>query len=248
MKKQVGRRAERWKLYGGQDPRGVPSYATWEAARYLRMPLRTIQNWSFGFGSYGGKPLIRIADPEKHLLSFWNVAELHVLGALRRYHQIPPTKLRRVIRYLEDTFDSAHPLLTEKMLTDGVSVFVEQAQGLINASKDGQMAMRQVIEAHLQRIDQDVDGLAIRLFPFVRHSPETASSANILLHEPKIISLDPRVRFGRPVIAGTSIPTAEIAERFRAGDSFAALADEYGRPEKEIEEAIRCELTLDSAA
>lgn len=239
---------ERWQLYGGKDPREVASYTTWEAARYLRMPQRTVQNWAFGFGTYGGKPLIRVADPAKHLLSFWNVAELHVLGALRRYHQISPTKLRRMIKYLENTFDSRHPLLTEKMLTDGVSVFVEQAQSLINASREGQMAMRLLMEAHLKRIDQDVDGLAVRLFPFVTRNAEIASPPDLLMHEPRIIAIDPQVRFGRPVIAGTSIPTAEIAERFRAGDSVATLADEYGRPAKEIEEAIRCELRLDTAA
>jgi uncharacterized protein (DUF433 family) len=238
----------RWKLYGGRDPRDVPSYPSWEAARYLRLPLRTLQNWAFGFGTYGGKPLIQVDDRDRHLLSFWNVAELHVLSALRRYHQISPMKLRRSIRYLERTFDSPHPLLTKKMLTDGVSVFVEEAQGLINTSKEGQLAMRQLIEAHLQRIDQDVDGLAIRLFPFVRRSTDVAHPPDVLRQEPRIISLDPRVRFGRPVIAGTSIPTAEIAERFMAGDDFAALADEYGRPPSEIEEAIRCELTLDTAA
>ena len=235
-------------MYGGRDPRDVPSYATWEAARYVRLPLRTVQNWSFGFGSYGGEPLIRSPDHGRHLLSFWNVAELHVLGALRRYHQISPQNLRRIIGYLEDTFSSPHPLLTQRMLTDGVSVFVDEAGRLINASKDGQMAIRQVMEAHLHRIDQDVDGLAIRLFPFVRHNPQTVRTPDVLAQEPKIISLDPRVRFGRPVIIGTSIPTEEIAERFRAGDSFAELADEYGRPEREIEEAIRCELTLDKAA
>jgi len=49
-------------------------------------------------------------------------------------------------------------------------------------------------------------------------------------------------------MVGTSIPTDEIAERFRAGDTMAQLADEYGRPAQEIEEAIRCELTLDKAA
>ena len=157
-------------------------------------------------------------------------------------------KLRRTIRYLEDTFDSPHPLLTERMLTDGLSVFVEQTEGLINASRGGQLAMRQLIEVHLHRIDQDVDGLAIRLFPFVRRDPHTARAPASLMNEPKIISLDPRVRFGRPVIAGTSIPTEEIAERFRAGDTVAQLADEYGRPAQEIEEAIRCELTLDRAA
>lgn len=241
--------ADRWQLYGGRDPREVPSYATWEAARYIRLPLRTVQNWAFGFGSYGGKPLIHIADQERHLLSFWNVAELHVLGALRRYHQISPQKLRRAIRYLEEAFHSPHPLRTERMLTDGVSVFIEKTGVLINASKSGQLAMRQLLEAHLQRIDQDLDGLAIRLFPFVRRDPhDDRRPPATLVNEPKIISLDPRVRFGRPVIVGTSIPTEEIAERFRAGDSFAQLANEYGRPTQEIEEAIRCELTLDKAA
>ena len=237
-----------WDLYGGRDPRDLPSYTSWDAARYVRLPLRTVQNWSFGFGTYGGEPLIRVADPERHLLSFCNVAELHVLGALRRHHRVSPKKLRVVIRYLEETFESRHPLLTESMLTDGVSVFVERTGALINATRSGQLAMRKLMEAHLRRIDPDVDGLAIRLFPFVRHDPHTTRSPTALSAEPRFISLDPRVRFGRPVIVGTGIPTEEVAERFRAGDTCSQLAEEYGRPPQEIEEAIRCELTLDRAA
>jgi uncharacterized protein (DUF433 family) len=238
---------DRWALYGGVDPRDIPAYATWEAARYLRMPLRTVQNWSFGFPSYGGEPLIRIADREHHQLSFWNLAELHVLDALRRYHQITPKKLRRLIAYLDDAFGKTpHPLVNERMLTDRLSVFVEEAGQLINATRAGQLAMQQLLAAHLKRIDQDVEGLAVRLFPFVRRKPNP--NVDDTFHEPKIISLDPRVRFGRPVIAGTSIPTLEIAERFLAGDSSADLAEDYGRPVPEIEEAIRCELALDTAA
>ena len=49
-------------------------------------------------------------------------------------------------------------------------------------------------------------------------------------------------------IVETGIPTEEVAERFRAGDTVQQLADEYGRRSQEIEEAIRCELTLDHAA
>ena len=56
--------------------------------------------------------------------------------------------------------------------------------------------------------------------------------------------IDPGVAFGRPVLAGTSIPTIAIAERFKAGESEAELALDYGREESEIEEAIRCELAV----
>jgi len=53
--------------------------------------------------------------------------------------------------------------------------------------------------------------------------------------------IDPRVAFGRPVIAGSGIPTAEVAERFNAGESINDLARDYERAPADIEEAIRCE-------
>jgi uncharacterized protein (DUF433 family) len=238
-------------MYGGMNPREVPSYATWEAARYLRIPLRTVQHWTAGFHhvDHSGrrrfaKPLVKIADPAHHLLSFVNIAELHVLDSLRYFHQVPSIKLRRLIEYLEETFKSDHPLVNEAMFAGGGKVFIERAEQLIEATQHGQIAFREVAEAHLERIDQDVDGLAIRLFPFIRKpDPQMGREA---MNEPRIIQIDPRIRYGRPVIAGTGIPTLEIAERFRAGDSFDALAEEYGRSPTEIQEAIRCELTLDT--
>jgi uncharacterized protein (DUF433 family) len=38
-----------------------------------------------------------------------------------------------------------------------------------------------------------------------------------------------------------------IAERYKAGESIDALADDYGRSRLEIEEAIRCELEVQAA-
>ncbi len=69
-------------------------------------------------------------------------------------------------------------------------------------------------------------------FPFV----EKRSS-----DEPRSIMISPAVSFGRPVISGTGIPTAVIASRFHARESVGDLAREYGRTDKEIEEAIRWE-------
>jgi hypothetical protein len=46
------------------------------------------------------------------------------------------------------------------------------------------------------------------------------------------------------VVAGTGIPTAVLAEQFKAGDPVPELAKEYGASEEAVWDAIRCELEL----
>ena len=43
------------------------------------------------------------------------------------------------------------------------------------------------------------------------------------------------------------VPTAAIAERYKAGDTIEELARDFGAKSNEIEEAIRCELELRTA-
>ena len=47
---------------------------------------------------------------------------------------------------------------------------------------------------------------------------------------------------------GSGIPTAVIAERYKAGESIADLAEDYGEDPLNIEEAVRCELQPAKAA
>jgi hypothetical protein len=35
-------------LYGGKDPRDIPTYRVSEAARYLRIPIGTVRSWVAG--------------------------------------------------------------------------------------------------------------------------------------------------------------------------------------------------------
>ncbi len=128
------------------------------------------------------------------------------------------------------------------MFTDGLNVFVRKYGELINASREGQLAMRQVMDAHLKRIDRDIRGI-VRLFPLTRKRVAVEQLAN----EPRIIAIDPLVASGRPVIEGSRIPTVEVAERFKAGESLADLAHDFRRTIAEIEEAVRIELDLDAA-
>jgi len=60
--------------------------------------------------------------------------------------------------------------------------------------------------------------------------------------------MDPRVELGRPVLKVSAVPTAVIADRYKAGESIADLAEDYGEEPLNIAEAVRCELQPAKAA
>ena len=162
-----------------------------------------------------------------------------MLSAMRRKHHIGLPTIRRALALLTERLGSKRPLLQEQFATNGVDLFVERVGQIINLSRDGQIEMADLIRAHLERIERDAKGLPIKLYPFLRNQP--------LRDQPRTVVIDPQVSFGRPVIAGTGIPTAVLAEQFKAGDTPATLAKEYGASEEAIWDAIRCELDLQAA-
>ena len=226
------------------EPREVPAYRISEVAQYLRVPKATVRAWAVGQGDF--KPVIRLErGGGLPLMSFVNLVEVHVIDALRREHDIPLQKTRGVLRLLDKLFrGEPHPLADRDLLTESGEVFVEDLGRLVSASKDGQIAIRELLQAHLRRVDRDPAGRASRLYPFTRKRQDPES----LSKEPRLVVIDPEVQFGRPVLTGTGIPTLVIADRYKAGESIADLARDYDRPEEEIEEAIRCELALPTAA
>jgi uncharacterized protein (DUF433 family) len=226
-------------LYCGGDPRDMPAYTLPEAAHYTGVPFTTLRSWVIGRHyptSEGDKffmPIIVRPDPEKPLLSFINLVECHVLAAIRRQHRVPIYSVRRALNYLTERSKTEHPLARQSFQTDGLDLFIEEYGQLINVSMKGQLAIRDLLEVHLRRIEHDQSGLALRLYPFTR-KPESKS--------PKLIVIDPRVSFGKSVVVGTGIPTSIIADRYKTGESIDDLAEDYGRKRFEIEEAIRSEL------
>lgn len=217
-----------------------PAYTASEAARILGLPLATLKAWSFGQASGGGRrflPVIKPADKSEKLLSFANLCELHVLSAIRRNHKIPLPKVRASLDYVQEKLGSDRPLLDRDFKTNGVDLFVRHASKLLNVSQRGQQALRGEFEMALARIERDKKGAPIRLFPFSR-------SLSSEKQQPKTVVIDPRLAFGRPVISKVAVPTAIIVDRFRAGDSLAEMAGDYGVAEADIEEALRFEQRL----
>ena len=227
-----------------KSPEEQPAYSITEASRYLSIPPATLRSWVAGrkyptdSGAKFFSPIIQLPADARAGLSFVNLVEAHVLDAIRRHHHVPLNKIREAIHYLRKHFSSAHPLAEQRFQTDGIDLFVDKFGQLINVTQSGQIALRELLKAHLHRVEHDATGNAIRLYPFTRKRD---------LHEPKVVVIDPHISYGRPVLVGTGIPTAIVAERYKAGESMDELAEDYGRSRKEIEEAIRCELWLEAA-
>lgn len=230
---------------GRRDPRELPAYRLVEAARYLRLPSRTLRNWLVGwdYPTQGGpRSSVRLIEPASSqplLLSFVNLTEAHVLAAIRRKHNLSLHAVRKSLDYLTRKHPSSHPLIDQQFETDGVSLFVDFYGNLENISQEGQTEIRECVKAYLERIERDPAGIPIKLYPYTRDGDEP---------QPRSVVIDPRVAFGRPVLAGTGISTAVVAERFDAGEALADLASDYGRRQEEIEEAIRVERHLRAAA
>lgn len=225
------------------DPREVPTYGIPEAAHCLHMPVATLRSWVLGRnypvgkGQRRFKPLIKIADPKNNLLSFINLTEAHVLGAFRRGFEVPLPSIRSALDYMATQYHSEHPLIEHEFETNGISLFVEHLGRLVDASAGGQLVYGFVKE-HLSRLSRE-NNIVMRLYPFTRSKPEES---------PRSIFIDPRISFGRPILATAMIPTASLAERYSAGESIDHLAADYDCERLEVEEAIRVELPRDIAA
>lgn len=219
-------------LYAGRRPEDVPAYSIGEAASLVGVPASTLRTWVRGRSfprrdGVGRSPaIIKAPNGAGAFVSFTNVVEAHVLSGLRKKYEIKLNAIRAAVRYVHDRLGVQHPLATEQFKTDGVSLFVERFGQTINASKEGQLALRAILSTYLERIEYD-NGRAIRFFPLLR---ETA---------PRVIVVDPRLSFGQPVIAGTAVPVTVIRGRFDAGDSIEDLAYDFGVRSDQIQEALR---------
>lgn len=239
---------KRFDIYRGRDPRDIPTYSFTEASRSLQIPLVTLRSWIRGrnysttSGRRKSEPIIKIPDANLPLLSFKNLIEAHVLDAIRYHHKVPLDNVRQAVTYLRERSGSQHPLAEHWFQLYGVDLLIEEGDLMINATRQGQLVLRGVIEAYLTRVERDPQGAALRLYPYLHRHPKK------LEHEPKIVLIDPRISFGKPILVGVGVPTAVVADRHNAGESVIALAKDYGCEASEIQKAIEYERGLPKAA
>lgn len=203
------------------DTRTKPIYPFAEVARIVRAPSSTVRTW---FPKHSGRPL-----------NFLELVEAYTIQTLRSRHKLSMRAIRRSLEYLRKLTKHPHPLALAGLgiKTDGSEIFIEHLSDLVSATAHGQVAMREVLDKFLERVQHDDNGLATRFYPFTR---------DFRTDSPPYIVVDPHLNFGRPCVASRAISTAMIARRYKAGESQRDLSDDYGCAPEEIDEAIRAEL------
>jgi len=224
------------------DPREVPRYSVAEASLYLHLKPRTVHNWFFGryYSTKEGKifwnpvAVPSAHDPHGFSLSFFNLAEAHILTATRNDFDISMKSIRFAMDELVRKYPDArnHPLLSKDFETDGCDLFIRELaqQGeevILNLNRPGQYGLKEMMEGYLKRIVRDDHYLPTKIFPVLDHDLAD-----------RTIVISQGVAAGRPTIAGTGIRAAAVWNRFKAGETEAELADDYGINEQEIKKAI----------
>jgi len=216
------------------DLREQPAYGLAEAARYLKLPAPTLRSWvagrvypkAKGVGHF--RPLIHPPRANPPVLSFWNLIEAHVLRSLRIEHAVTIKAVRQAVDYAERTLKIRRLLLSREIRTDAGRLFLDKYGALIDLPASGQLAMRLVFDEHLKRVEWDEWKFPVRLYPFV--------STGMLA--PRTIAIDPKIAFGRPVVARAGISTAAIAGRIDAKEPASEVAADYDLTVEEVEQAV----------
>lgn len=199
------------------------------------MPKSTLRAWFLGQSRF--ERVVTPASSSPLMLSFLDLAEAHVVGAICRDHEVSLQHVRTALDTLRRLYPaSAHPLISRAFSTDGVDLFVREYGELVNISRIERRSLGHVFDAHIRRVDWSDDDLPTRIFPFTA----TSFSEN----DRRSIVIDPNIAFGRRVIAGSGIRTELVAERYAAGERIDDLANDYGRSPSEIEDAIRSEFPI----
>jgi uncharacterized protein (DUF433 family) len=213
------------------DVREHPRYSVEEAAAYLRIPVSTLSAWTRGqnYTTKSGRqvsfvPRIELADSKRGLLSFYNLAEAHILRCTRD-KKVPLKNVRLAVDYVRREIDPgmSHVLLSREFKKFGKYIFIDHLGQAINATRQGQLAFRKLLGRYLERIKTDADGNLIELYPIkTRH-----------------LAINPLLSSGKPIVKGTGINAMILRDRLHSGESEHDVASDYGLSIREVKQAVQ---------
>ncbi len=119
-----------------------------------------------------------------------------------------------------------HPLMDKSLREPANKRFNRAVTELPNAVRDGLASIPEIARQYLVRMEYGSGNLPDALYPWIEDS--TAKSAK----------LDPGVRSGQRVVAGTGAVVTGVRDRFGVGGFVAGIAESYRLRAAQVQNAV----------
>ncbi len=210
---------------------GSGLYTIAEAAMYCRVSTSMLSRWLFGTES--GRPVIDAQFGSKErFVSFLDLVQTLAIREIREQEQIQLIKFRQAIKFAKDTYGLDH-IFARKHLTyrydDELVIKPDpETKEYVDASgKHRGQGRFEFVELYLQDLGYNREGLAeqYRIFES-KHD------------KPVIITLNPHVRFGEPLLP-SGYTALSIRKAIKVEGGIEKTATAYGISTDEVETAYR---------
>lgn len=222
----------------------VPLYTLTEASRYLIVPRSTLETWANGYERrpasrpvVKGDPIITSLAQSAHgyaQLPFVGVAEAYVLNAFRRAG-VPMQRIRPSIDWLLRNV-GPHALASKDLYTDGAEVLWNFAQQSGEGSPDDQVVKHLIVPRSGQYVFKDIVKHYLTQINF--DDDKYARTIRLPQYGSADVVLDPYRGYGQPVFDGSGARVADALGPLRAGETFEAVAADYGVSEEDLRVAL----------
>lgn len=162
---------------------------------------------------------------------FVAVAEAYVLRSLRDLG-LRMSEIREAAKAVRAAFDTPYGLVSRRIATDGVDIFVEHGLGDLRRARDGQAPIHEVVAEYLRYLSWEAgDDFPSSLQ--LRQYPDTVP-----------VVIDPRFGHGLPVVEATRVPVKALTDLWEAGETVEDIAYEYEMEPEQVEALCRAVVRL----
>ncbi|MDR2098923.1 MAG: hypothetical protein LBO78_02760 [Rickettsiales bacterium] len=211
---------------------GIGIYTYSEAAALLRLSPRVIKGLVHGY-KYGARNGRRVLHSSKAItfdgreyLTFYDLMEVKFISYFLKVG-IKRDKIAREYRKAAEEQNKPFPFAT-RFTTDGKCIFGDNKAILLDM-EDEQYAMRGCFDQILyEGVDIGSDNRINSWRPFPNNTPE--------------VILNPRIKFGRPILIEYGVPTRTLFDACNAEKgNIRKVSEWYGVPENLIGQAVEFE-------
>ncbi|WP_406218353.1 DUF433 domain-containing protein [Streptomyces canus] len=205
-----------------------------ETASYLEIPPSTLTSWLRGRAA--GAPLVHQVEPARRgqpSVPFIAVAEAHVLRSLRSLG-LRMSEIREAAAAVRDAFDTPYGLVSKRIATDGVDIFMEHGWGDLRRARDGQVPIQEVVSDYLRYLTWEPgedfpSSLRLRQYP-----------------DAVPVVIDPRFGHGLPVVAANRVTVQAITDLWEAGETVEDIAYDFDMTPEQV--GVLCHASVRLAA